>query len=98
VLFMFGLSPVRAHILTFLFLACLLLMIEADRRGDRRWVLPWLLMFTVWLNVHGGFVVGLGLLGIHVRSGRCGGGSRFADGRSTPHTSPPSSCRFRSCW
>jgi hypothetical protein len=65
-LFAPGLSTLRAHVFTFLFLACLLLLFEVDRTGRRWWVVPWLAIFVVWINLHGGFVVGLGLLGVYV--------------------------------
>jgi hypothetical protein len=65
-LFAPGLSTLRAQAFTFLFLACLLFMFEVDRSGRRWWVVPWLAIFVVWINLHGGFVVGLGLLGVYV--------------------------------
>lgn len=61
-LFWPGLSPVRAHMFTFLLLALLLVLLERERKGDRCWLLCWPLLFVIWLNVHGGFVVGAGLL------------------------------------
>jgi hypothetical protein len=60
-----GLAPIRAHLFTFLFTALLLLLLEVERRGDRRWILAWPLLFVIWLNMHGGFVVGAGLLGVY---------------------------------
>jgi hypothetical protein len=65
VLFWPGLSPVRAHMFTFLFLALLLVILERERKGDRRWLLLWPPLFVLWLNMHGGFVVGVGLLGLY---------------------------------
>lgn len=64
-LFWPGLSPVRAHMFTFLFLALLLVILERERKGDRRWLLLWPPLFVLWLNMHGGFVVGVGLLGLY---------------------------------
>ena len=63
-LFWPGLSPVRAHMFTFAFLAVLLYFLELDRDGVRWWLLVWPLMFVAWLNVHGGVVVGGGMLGL----------------------------------
>lgn len=60
-----GLSPVRAHLFTFLFVACLLLFFELDRAGRRWWLPAWLALYVVWLNMHGGFVVGAGLFGLY---------------------------------
>lgn len=53
-----GLSPVRAHMFTFAGVAALLLLLEADRHGARWWIAAWLPLYLVWLNLHGGFVVG----------------------------------------
>jgi hypothetical protein len=60
-----GLSPVRAHLFTFFFLACLLVMFELDRRGRRSWLAVWLPLYVVWLNMHGGFVVGAGMFALY---------------------------------
>lgn len=58
-------SPVRAHLYSAAFVACLLWYLEKDRKGDRSWIFPWLALVVLWLNVHGGFVVGIGLIGVH---------------------------------
>jgi hypothetical protein len=65
ILFLPGLSPVRAQMFTFLFLAILLLMLERERAGQRRWVFLWPPLFILWLNLHGGFVVGAGVLALY---------------------------------
>jgi hypothetical protein len=57
-----GFGTVRAQDFTMLFVASSLLMIEVDRAGSRRWILPWLAQYVVWLNLHGGFVAGVGVL------------------------------------
>jgi hypothetical protein len=59
------LSTVRAQAYSFAFTAVLLCLIEIDRHGARSWIVPWLLLFPIWLNLHGGFVVGLGLVALH---------------------------------
>lgn len=61
-----GFVPViRSHAFTFLFFGGLLLGLELIRAG-RRWpaflIVPLLL---VWVNVHGGFVVGLGVIAVY---------------------------------
>ncbi len=61
-----GLVTLRAQMYTFLFTAVLLLFLERDRQGDRRWIALWLPLYLIWLNVHGGFVVGLGLFGVNL--------------------------------
>lgn len=60
-----GFATVRAQLFTLLFLALQLWMQELDIRGKRAWVLAWLAMLTLWLNLHAGFVVGMGLLAFH---------------------------------
>ena len=57
-LFAVGLSPVRGQLFTFLGIALLLLCLQADRTGLRGWAVPWLVAWVLWLNVHGGFVLG----------------------------------------
>jgi hypothetical protein len=60
-----GTTPVRAHLFTFAFTAVLLAFFELDRRGARWWLAAWLPLYVLWLNLHGGFVVGAGLFGLH---------------------------------
>ena len=59
------LSVIRAQAYTFLFAALCFWMLEQDRRGDRGWWIAWLCIFPAWVNMHGGFVVGLGLLALY---------------------------------
>jgi hypothetical protein len=59
------LSVIRAQVYSFFFAACCFWVFEQDRRGNRRWLIPWLCIFPVWVNVHGGFVVGIGLLALY---------------------------------
>lgn len=62
----FGFSTVlRAQAYSFFFTALLLLLLQIDSEGSRKWIMPWLAVFLFWVNVHGGFVVGMGLLGLH---------------------------------
>jgi hypothetical protein len=56
---------VRAQLHTVLALAILLACLESDRLGGRRWILPWLALWTVWVNLHAGFVVGGIVLAVH---------------------------------
>ena len=53
------LPAVRAHAYSFLFIACLLWALEADRRGGHRWLWAWLAVFPLWVNLHAGFALGL---------------------------------------
>lgn len=60
-----GFATIRATLFTLLCLSIQLWMHERDRRGHRLWILAWWCMLVVWLNLHAGFVVGIGLMGLH---------------------------------
>lgn len=60
-----GFATVRAQLFTLVFVAVQLWMQQLDWRGRRGWILAWLLMLIVWLNLHAGFVVGLGMIAFH---------------------------------
>jgi hypothetical protein len=62
----FGYSPVRAQIFTFFFFAVTLYLLETTRT-TRRWQILWWIIPTqiLWCNLHGGFLVGLGLLALY---------------------------------
>ena len=60
-----GISTFRAQIFTLLFTALLLTWLDRDRLGSRRWVPAWLIVYVLWLNLHAGFVVGIGLVGAY---------------------------------
>lgn len=61
-----GCATVRANMMTMLFLAIQLLLLESDRRGGRTWIALWLPLYLIWVNLHGGFVVGIGIMGLHI--------------------------------
>jgi hypothetical protein len=61
-----GFFSVRAQLFTLVFTLCLLHLLEQDRQGRRGWILVWLPVYVVWLNMHAGFLVGVGLFGIYV--------------------------------
>ncbi len=63
--FWVGFAMIRAQLFTMVFLAAQMWMQELDWRGRRTWVIAWWLMLVAWLNIHAGFVVGLGLYGFH---------------------------------
>ncbi|WP_300158234.1 hypothetical protein [Solidesulfovibrio sp.] len=65
-LLVIGFAPVRAQIFTYLFFAVFLWRLEAFR-ADGRWRrLAWLpLLMFGWANLHGGFLAGLGLVGLY---------------------------------
>ena len=60
-----GFATLRAQLFTLVALAAQMLMLQSDWRGRRGWVLLWIPMYVVWLNLHAGFVVGLGMLVFH---------------------------------
>jgi hypothetical protein len=60
-----GITTVRAQMFTLLFLAWLLWFLELDRSGRRWWIAPWLVMYVLWANLHGGFVVGVIALALY---------------------------------
>jgi hypothetical protein len=58
-------SVVRAQVYSFFFTALLLLFWQFDGRGSRGWMVAWLILFPLWVNLHGGFVVGIGLMALY---------------------------------
>lgn len=58
----YGLSPTRPQIMTFALVSGLLYSLAADRAGGRNWKWIWVPAFIFWINVHAGFVVGLGFV------------------------------------
>src|SRR5262245_16283374 len=56
------LALVRPQAFTFLFFLLVLLIIDKLERGDSRclWVIPFI--FALWVNLHGGFLAGIGIL------------------------------------
>ncbi len=63
--FWVGFATVRAQLFTLLFLAIQAWMQELDWRGRRGWIMGWLVMLIAWLNMHAGFIVGLGMMAFH---------------------------------
>jgi hypothetical protein len=59
------LATIRAQAYTFFLTALWLLLLEMDRRGARSWIIAGLAIFPLWVNLHAGFVVALGLTGLH---------------------------------
>lgn len=62
----FGYSPVRAQVFTFLFFILSLYLLDRART-EKHWRYLWWLVpiELVWCNLHGGFVVGLGMIGLY---------------------------------
>jgi hypothetical protein len=61
-----GYSAVRAQVFTYAFFALYAFLLEEARRTGRWRFLGWLVpVQVVWCNLHGGFVAGLGLVGLY---------------------------------
>lgn len=58
-------STVRAQAYTFFFTALLVLAWRRIEQGSRLWLFVWLGIFPLWVNLHGGFVVGIGLTALY---------------------------------
>ncbi len=58
-------AVIRAQVYSFFFLAVLVSFWEFDRRGSRNWLIAWLIIFPLWVNLHGGFVLGIGLTALY---------------------------------
>lgn len=57
-----GITNIRAQFFTLLFLVILLLLLQQDRSGKRWWIGLWLPLYVIWVNLHGGFILGIGLV------------------------------------
>ena len=58
-------STIRAQAYSFLFTSILLWLLKLDKGGSRLWIIPWLLAFPLWVNLHAGFAVAIVLVGLH---------------------------------
>ncbi len=65
----FGFFTLRPQLMGYVLLLVTLICLERYRRGRQRnlWILP--LVFLVWVNTHGSFVLGLFTLGVYWASG-----------------------------
>lgn len=61
-----GFTTIRAQLFSLLFLVFFIFLIEEDRKNKRWALLAWLPIHIIWLNIHGGFLVGLGLFAIYI--------------------------------
>jgi hypothetical protein len=62
----FGYVPVRAQIFTYLFFMLYVYILEHARIAKRWSILAWLVPIEIlWCNLHGGFVAGLGVIGLY---------------------------------
>lgn len=61
----YSFATIRAQMYSYLLTALLLWGFDRDRAGDRRWLIGLVVLFPLWVNLHGGCLVGAGLLGAH---------------------------------
>jgi hypothetical protein len=59
-------ATIRAQAYSFFLTALLLLLLELDRRGSRSWMIAWLAIFSLWVNLHAGFVAAMGVISAHM--------------------------------
>ena len=73
-----GYSPVRAQIFTYCFFSLTFFLLEKSRI-TYQWRILWVLIpiLTLWCNLHGGFVAGLGLIGLYALGEMISGRSSF---------------------
>lgn len=65
-LFRSGFSPIRAQLFTYFFFALTLYLLEKTRRRSQwKYLLLLLPIQLLWANLHGGFIAGLGLIGLY---------------------------------
>jgi len=57
-------ATIRAQVYSFFFTVVMVLFWQQDRRS-RAWLIAWLVIFALWVNLHGGFVVGIGLTALY---------------------------------
>jgi hypothetical protein len=60
-----GFTTIRAQLFSLCMVTILLNLLDLDRGGSWRWLLCWVPLHVVWLNLHAGFVVGLGFFALH---------------------------------
>ncbi|MEO5804477.1 MAG: hypothetical protein ABIR24_13205, partial [Verrucomicrobiota bacterium] len=56
---------IRSHAFTYLFFALTLLCLEEIQRGKKWPIFAQIFIIIIWTNVHGGFVAGLGTVGVY---------------------------------
>jgi hypothetical protein len=61
-----GFTTIRAQLFTLFLLVLLFFLIEEDRRGNKFALYGLLPVFVLWINLHAGFIAGLGLFAIYV--------------------------------
>ena len=58
-------ATIRAQVYSFFSTALLILFWQRDEHRSRAWLFGWMLAFLLWVNLHGGFVVAIGLTALY---------------------------------
>ncbi len=82
----------RPQLVTYLFLGVLLWVLERQRLRPTRWVWAVPLLFALWVNLHGGFFLALGLLGAWTMAALWT--ERSSRPRATAHDAPSAARRL----
>jgi hypothetical protein len=61
-----GFTTIRGQLFTLFFLVLFFFLIEQDRKGNKLALYGLLPVFVLWINLHAGFIAGLGLFAIYV--------------------------------
>jgi hypothetical protein len=82
--FRMGLGTVRPQLFTYLGTLVLLLCLRACTTAHKRWLWALPLLFALWVNLHGGVLAGIGILGVWITAN---GAKRFLpdDDGSSPN-------------
>lgn len=54
-----GFATIRAQLFTLFLLTLQIHLLEVDRNKKKWWIIPWLPVYLIWLNMHAGFVIGI---------------------------------------
>ena len=54
-----GFSTVRGQMYSFVFFLLYLIFLEVNKKDGRWWMVAWLILHVLWVNIHGGFVLGI---------------------------------------
>jgi len=60
-----GFATIRAQLFTLLFLVIMIHLLDVERQGKKWWVVILIPLFIMWLNMHAGFLVGVGYYIFH---------------------------------
>ncbi len=64
-----GRFSVRCHLFTLLFFSVFLFILENNRRNGTKWIFALVPLQLLWTNLHGGFALGIALIGAYLVGG-----------------------------